>query len=379
MGCKILVVDDVTVNRAIMKVALESIENVEFIDAVNGVEALEIVNAQEISLVILDLMMPLKDGFEVLKEMKSTPVLCDIPVIVYSGNEDVESVTEALQLGAYDYFTKPLKPREMKVILPMKAKNALKSYEQQKTIQALNLKMQVDLLMAHIFQQSLLSEKQQMSNAVMYGKYVPSQDIGGSFYECMQIDDAVWFIMADVSGDGVSAAMLSSMLKMEFEHCIKILHSPEKVLRVMNHTFCKITQSDYELTAFVGMIRDNVLSYSNAGHSYPLVFNKEEQSMKVLRESSSTLGMMSEEKYSLHKMNMSLGDIIVTYTQGLIENKVMIDSLGVYDDLANCFFNCKHMIDEDIAGFFAVMFQLFGNRGHQAVSGDMAMMLVCVK
>ncbi len=71
MRCKILVVDDVAVNRAIMKVALNGIEDVEFIEATNGIEVLKIVNEQEISLVILDLVMPLKDGFEVLKEMKS--------------------------------------------------------------------------------------------------------------------------------------------------------------------------------------------------------------------------------------------------------------------------------------------------------------------
>ncbi len=379
MGCKILVVDDIAINRAVIKVALESIEDVEFIDAINGVEALNIVSEQEISLVILDLMMPLKDGFQVLKEMKNTPTLCDIPVIVYSGNEDVESVTEALQLGAYDYFTKPLKPREMEVILPMKAKNALKNYEQQKVIQSMNMKMQVDLLMANIFQQSLLNEKHQMPSAVMYGKYVPSQDIGGSFYECIQLDDIVWFIMADVSGDGVSSAMLSSMLKMEFEHCIKIFHSPDKVLRVMNHTFGKITNTDYTLTAVVGMIHNNVLWYSNAGQSYPLVFNKKQQKVQILRESSLSLGMVPEEKYISHQVPIGSGDIVVTYTQGLIEDKVVIDGMGVHDDLANCFLNQKHLIDGDVPGFFTNMFRLFGNGGHHRVRSDMAMMLVCIK
>ena len=379
MGYKVLVVDDITVNRAVVKVALQTIEDVEFIDAVNGVEALEIASHEEISLVILDLIMPIKDGFEVLKEMKSSPSLWNIPIIVYSGNEDVESVSEALELGAYDYFTKPLKPREMKVILPMKAKNALKSYDQHKTIQALNSKMQMDLLMANLFQQSLLSEKQQMPNAVMYGKYIPSQDIGGDFYECIQIEDTVWFIMADVSGDGVSAAMLSSMLKMEFQHCIKFLNSPDKVLRFINNTFCKITQNSCSLNTFVGMIRDNVFWYSNAGQPYPLIFSAEHQKMQVLRDSSLTMGMVEDEKYSLHKISIGTGDIVVTYTQGLIEDKVMSDSLGVYDDLANFFLNYKHIINEDPADFFNIMFRLFGNRANAAVVNDMAMMLICIK
>ena len=379
MGCKILVVDDAAINRAVMKAALQTIENVEFFDAINGVEALQILAEQDISLVILDLVMPLKDGFEVLKEMKSISGLQDIPVIVYSGNEDVESVSQALELGAYDYFTKPLKPREMEVIVPMKAKNALKSYDQHKTIQALNLKMQMDLLMANVFQQSLLSEKQQMSRAVMYGKYIPTQDIGGNFYDCIQNEDTVWFIMADVSGDGVSAAMVSSMLKMEFQHCVKLSNSPDKVLRFINNTFCNMTQNSCSFTAFVGMIRDNVLSYSNAGQPYPLVFSAENQKMQVLRESSLTLGMVKDEQYSLHKVNIAPGDIVLTYTQGLIADKIMSDSLGVYDDLANFFLNYKHVIDEDYAEFFNIMFRLFGNRANMAVSDDMAIMLICMK
>lgn len=379
MGYKILVVDDIAVNRAVVRLALETIKDVEFIEAVDGVEALEALIEQEIDLVILDLIMPIKDGFEVLKEMKNTSTLGDIPVIVYSANEDVESVSEALQLGAYDYFTKPLKPREMKVILPMKAINAIKSYDQKKTIQELNFKLQVDLLMANTLQQSLLSEKQEMPNAMMYGKYSPVQDIGGDFYDCIQIDDTVWFIMADVSADGVAAAMLSSMLKMEFQHCIRTLSSPDQVLRFMNNTFYKITQNEYSLTAVVGMIHNNVFSYSNTGQPYPLLFNAAKERMEVLRGNNLSLGLVENEKYSLHKIDIAPGDIIVTYNQGLIEDKVMSDSLGVYDDLANCFLSYRNVINEDVVEFFVIMFQLFGNGTNKEISDDMAMMLVVVK
>lgn len=379
MGYKILVVDDIAVNRAVVRVALETIEDVEFIDAVNGVEALEVVAEQEIDLVILDLMMPIKDGFEVLKEMKNTPSLCKIPVIVYSANEDVESVSEALQLGAYDYFTKPLKPREMKTILPMKAKNAIKSYEQQKIIQELNFKLQVDLLMANTLQQSLLSERADMADVLMYGKYIPAHDIGGDFYDCMQIGDTIWFTMANVSADGVTAAMLSSMLKMEFQHCIRNLDSPDQVLHFMNNTFCKLTQNEYTLTAVVGMIRDNIFLYANAGQPYPLLYNASKKKMQVLRDNALDLEDGEKEGINLQSLAIMPGDIIVTYNQGLIEDKVMSDSLGVYDDLANCFLSYRGVINEDVAEFFTIMFRLFGNGMNKELSDDMAMMLVVVK
>jgi len=379
MECNILVVDDIAVNRVVVKEALQSIEGANFIEAIDGVDALEMLTKHQISLVILDLIMPIKDGFAVLEEMKKTPSLCDIPVIIYSANEDVDSVSEALELGAYDYFTKPLKPREMKVILPKKAKNALKSYEQQKTIQELNFKMQVDLLMANILQQSLLNEKAQMKNATMYGKYLPTQEIGGDFYDCSQIGDTVWFIMANVSGNGVAAAMLTSMLKIEFQHCIRVLHSPDKVLRVMNNMFCKITQSEYSMTAFVGMIDKNTLWYSNAGQCYPLVFNEADQNITILRESNSGLGIVKDEKYTVHTLPVASGDIMLTYTQGLIEDKLMLDEFGVYDDLADSFLDYKHLISKDITEFFTALIRLFGNGTQEVVSNDTSMMLVCLK
>jgi len=89
--------------------------------------------------------------------------------------------------------------------------------------------------------------------------------------------------------------------------------------------------------------------------------------------------LVEDEKYSLHKTELGIGDIIVTYTQGLIEDKVMSDSVGVYEELANCILNYKHVIDKDSADFFNIIFRLFGNGVNKAVSDDMAMMLICMK
>ncbi|AIF51075.1 PP2C family protein-serine/threonine phosphatase [Pelosinus sp. UFO1] len=379
MGYNILIVDDVLFNRTILREALKGMEEVTFTDAENGMQALDIIAGQEISLIILDLMMPLKDGFEVLHDMKQEKDFKDIPVIVYSAIDDIDSISKALTLGAYDYFTKPLKPKEMNVILPMKVKNALISYDQQKTIRTLNEKMKLELLMANLFQQSMLKEKQDMSSATMYGKYIPSQEIGGDFYESFQIGEDTWFIMADVSGYGVSAAMLSSMLKVEFHHCAQFIQSPEKVLKWMNQTFYKITQSNYSLTAFVGKIHENTLFYSNAGQPYPMVFRVKDKTVQILRESNFPLGMEDNEAYNLHNIELESDDIIMTYTDGLLEDRSFKDSLGVYDDLANNFITYQQIIKENPSDFFDIIFKLFGNVQNEEVNHDMAIMLICMK
>lgn len=375
----ILIVDDIAFNRTLMRAALKDMENVEFYEAVNGVQALEVLQARECSLVILDLMMPEKNGFEVLAEMNMSNTLKHIPVIVYSAMDKIDYISQALELGAYDYFTKPIKPRQMNVILPMKVKNALRNYSQQKTIQSLNEKMRLDLLLANLFQQSLLKEKAELSMVDMYGKYVPYQEIGGDFYECVQLGDEVWFIMADVSGYGVAAAMLSSMLKMEFQHAIQLLSMPDKVLQHMNNVFCKITQGNYCLTAFVGLIRKQQMWYSNAGQPYPIIYKEQTQTVDVLRESSFTIGMIEDEQYGLHQIEIAPGDILMAYTDGLLECKVVCDSENVYDDLADCFSSYKQIIRENPMEFFEVVFRLFGNAENKKVNSDMAVMLICMK
>lgn len=379
MAYTILVVDDVAFNRTVLKAALKDMEDVSFADAVNGVQALEMMEADDVSLVILDLMMPEKNGFDVLREMRQDTRLKDIPVIVYSAMDEIDSISEALSLGAYDYFTKPLKPKQMNVILPMKVKNAIQLYEQQKTIQALNEKMSLEMLLANVFQQSLLKEHQSFECADMYGKFIPCHEVGGDFYDCLEYDDNLWFIMADVAGYGVAAAMLSSMLKVEFQHCIQQFQYPNEVIRHINNVFCNLTKSNYSLTAFVGLIKNGKLWYSNAGQSHPVFFHAETKTAEILKESSQNIGIVANEEYEQYELSVEKGDLIVTYTEGLLENKIANDFGSVYEDLSSCVISYKDMLEEHSPEFFEAVFQLFGNAANKKVKTDMAMMVIAVK
>lgn len=379
MAYTILVVDDVAFNRTVLKAALKDMEDVTFTDAVNGVQALEIMETEEISLVILDLMMPEKNGFDVLREMRQDHKLKDVPVIVYSAMDEIDSISEALSLGAYDYFTKPLKPKQMNVILPMKVKNAIQLYEQQKTIQALNEKMSLEMLLANVFQQSLLKERQSFGAADMYGKFIPCHEVGGDFYDCLEAGENLWFIMADVAGYGVAAAMLSSMLKVEFQHCVQQFQYPNEVIRHINNVFCNLTKSNYSLTAFVGLIKEGKLWYSNAGQSHPVFFRAATKSTETLHESSQNIGMIADEEYELHDLDVATGDLIVSYTEGLLENKIANDCGSIYEDLSACVIDYKDMLEERSTEFFEAVFQLFGNAANKKVKTDMAMMVIAVK
>ncbi|HYX02592.1 MAG TPA: adenylate/guanylate cyclase domain-containing protein [Reyranella sp.] len=106
----ILVVDDIEDNRFTLTRRLRHEGFEHIVEAANGREALERLEADAIDLVLLDIMMPEVDGFEVLKRMKADTRLRDIAVIVVSASEELEGIVKAVQLGAEDYIPKPFNP-----------------------------------------------------------------------------------------------------------------------------------------------------------------------------------------------------------------------------------------------------------------------------
>ncbi len=119
----ILVTDDNVLDNAILRNYLYN-ERVNLISALNGREALEMVESRNVDLIILDMVMPVLDGFEFLKLFSKTPLFAEIPIIVASGLGDTKDIEKVLSYGIYDYIIKPL-DHINRLILVNKIKNAL--------------------------------------------------------------------------------------------------------------------------------------------------------------------------------------------------------------------------------------------------------------
>lgn len=105
-NARVLVVDDSDVNRYMLKQHVTAQKHV-VVDARNGVEALEKLRSERFDLVLLDVLMPEMGGREVLEAMRGDPALTDIPVIMVSALDELDSVVHCIELGAADYLTKP--------------------------------------------------------------------------------------------------------------------------------------------------------------------------------------------------------------------------------------------------------------------------------
>jgi adenylate cyclase len=106
----ILVVDDNDDNRFTLSMRLETCGYGNILSAADGREALQKMRSGPVDLVLLDIMMPELDGYGVLEEMRSDVALRDIPVVMISALEDINSVVRCIELGATDYLTKPFNP-----------------------------------------------------------------------------------------------------------------------------------------------------------------------------------------------------------------------------------------------------------------------------
>ena len=104
---KVLIVDDEPLNVDYLEQALED-SNCQIITATNGQEALDKIQREQPDLVLLDLAMPIMDGFAVLEQVKADQSLRDIPVIIISAEHDSKSVVRGIKQGAEDYLTKPV-------------------------------------------------------------------------------------------------------------------------------------------------------------------------------------------------------------------------------------------------------------------------------
>lgn len=116
MAYNILIVDDMSIMRQVMKmtVQISGVDLGETYEAGNGIQALEQVHEHWIDLIITDLNMPEMGGIELIESLKKDEVLASIPIIVVSIEGRDSVVNHALELGAYTYITKPFRPEVIK-------------------------------------------------------------------------------------------------------------------------------------------------------------------------------------------------------------------------------------------------------------------------
>ena len=219
----VLVVDDDMNNRDLLSRRLKRI-GYQTEMAPSGPVALELLATQTFDLIMLDVMMPGMDGFEVLRRLRETFPQTDLPVIMVTAKENSEDVVHALRLGANDYVTKPL---DFPVVVARAAiqvalKRAVATVrqlernlaERNEELVAANNRMSRDLRAAARIQESFLPRvPPELDGLTFAWAFRPCDELAGDGLNAIQLDgDQVAIYILDVSGHGVASSLLSVSL-----------------------------------------------------------------------------------------------------------------------------------------------------------------------
>jgi sigma-B regulation protein RsbU (phosphoserine phosphatase) len=197
--------------------------------------------------------------------------------------------------------------------------------EMNEIIQAQNAKMINELEMAGRLQKSLLPDTFENINGVSFScKYIPSIHIGGDLYDVMDLGNGqTGFIIADVSGHGVAAALISSMFKMSFHALASTVASPKILMHMLNGELKPVLNEDY-ITAFYMLVdrHAKTVTYTNAGHPTPLLFKRRTCDILELDTDGFFLGSFADGGYDEKtECTIEQGDALLVYTDCIIETE----------------------------------------------------------
>jgi phosphoserine phosphatase RsbU/P len=313
----ILVVDDTPLNISVITGALKDTYRTKV--ATSGAKALAIAVADEKpDLILLDVMMPEMDGYEVCRRLKADPTTREIPVIFLTAQTDAEDETRGFQVGAVDYVHKPFSPAVMKA----RVHTHLALRETREKLAQQLLAIQKELETARLIQQSILPQTvPQIDGLDIAARYIPMASVAGDFYDFIAVDNKhVGILVADVSGHGMPAALIASMLKIALAAQSAHADDPARVLQGLNQALCGKFQHHYVTAAYAFVdMEKRTLSYAGAGHPPLLLWGAASAGVRDVTENGLFLGMFDFATYSSVKVPLAPGDRGLLYTDGISE------------------------------------------------------------
>ncbi len=315
----VLVVDDAPVNLQVVSAILKDDFKVRI--ATSGAKALDLVKTKpHPDLILLDVTMPEMDGYEVCGILKATPEVRDIPVIFLTGKTETEDETKGFEVGAVDYIHKPFSPAVVKARVHTHL--VLREAREQLARQLLDINNELE--MAREIQLAILPHDiPRISGLEIAARYIPMSLVAGDFYDFIVVDEKhVGILVADVSGHGLPAALIASMLKAAFAAQAPHASEPARVLSGLNQSLCGKFKNHFVTGAYVFVdMEKNCIKYAGAGHPPLLLWRQSSAAASEVLENGLLLGFFKDAPYSVVEVCVQPGDKAVLYTDGILETR----------------------------------------------------------
>ncbi|WP_181168228.1 PP2C family protein-serine/threonine phosphatase [Cognatiluteimonas lumbrici] len=322
----ILVVDDNEMNRDVLSRRL--LRQGHTVDmAVDGREALGMLEAGDYDLVLLDIMMPVMNGFELLERLRGDDRFRHLPIVMISALDDADSITKAIGMGADDHLPKPFNPQILRARVG--ASLARKRLHDREQMHARALEREIDI--ARDIQAGFLpAELPRADGWELAACFEPARQVGGDFYDAFALEDGrIALVVADVCDKGVGAALFMalfrSLLRAGAERTLDgadALAAQLPALLASTNDYIARTHDGANMfaTMFVGVLdpADGSLGYVNAGHEAPAISGTDAVRAR-LAPTGPAVGMLPGMAFGFAREALAPGESLLMFTDGVTD------------------------------------------------------------
>lgn len=319
----ILIVDDNEINRIFLEKALESRGFTKLLAVESAEIALREMDRFKPELVILDIMMPVMDGFECCKRIRRMPRGTDLPILIQTTLTEPEMRVKAFKCGATDFVSKPIYPDELyaRVMVHLEKRILVENLKTYK------MRIEQELESARQLQYAILPQPQDVAKIEqscrlnIASHYQPSSEIGGDFWGMKDLfphQTALWLV--DFSGHGVASALNAFRLQAYLKEHSPLAARPGEYLSHLNDKLLHLLLRGQFATMFYGIVdtQGNKLLYACACSPHPIIIRKSTGQAEMLDGSGTPLGI-ALQLYPTHSVTFSAGDMLLLYSDALIE------------------------------------------------------------
>jgi serine phosphatase RsbU (regulator of sigma subunit) len=353
---RILIVDDNETNRDLLSRQIE-VQGYQAITAADGKQAIKMIQTGSYDLILLDIIMPELDGYEVLKWIRNSSWRY-LPTIMISALDEMDSVVRCIEMGAEDYLAKPFNPILLKarvgacleqkrlrdqesLYLAQLAQANEKITSLNGRLEAENMRLSAELEITKRLQMMLLPKEKELSqieNLEIAGFMEPADEFGGDYYDVLQHHGRITIGIGDVTGHGLESGVLMLMVQTAVRTLMENNETePKKFFEVLNRTIYKNVQrmdSNKNLSLCLVNYHQGLLSLSGQHEEIVVVRSNGAIERIDTVDLGFPIGLEEtiEDFVFQAQVQLNTGDVVVLYTDGVTEAE---NNLGTQYGLEN--------------------------------------------
>ena len=314
---RVLIVDDVKGNIDILVEALR--DEYKLSVALDGSAALRSVEKNAPDLVLLDIMMPGIDGYEVCRQLRARESTREVPVMFLSALEDVTNKAQGFEVGGNDYLTKPFEVLEVKA----RVRSLLKA---KAYADAVREAMARDLRIAREIQMGILpadlASATKGTGLDVHAVIQPARQVGGDLYEVLRAsDDRLVVALGDVSGKGIPAALFMAVAVTVLRTLARQITEPDEILRRLNDELIEQNPRGMFVTlqCLVYDLAKRRVLCAGAGHHQLAILSPGRQPRLACPSSGRPVGLMPGNSIRCESLPLEPGETFVLFSDGVSE------------------------------------------------------------